>query len=60
MTNYFDDSKLLQNDLDTLLYKLELTWQMSFNPSKWIHLKISSKHFFMPTSYNLDEHTIVL
>ena len=32
---------------------------MSFNPRKWIHLKISSKHFFMPTSYNLDEHTIL-
>ena len=53
--NYRTISKLLQDDLDTLL-KWNKTWKMSFNLSKCIHLKISNKHFSMPPSYNLDEH----
>ena len=52
--NTSDGNKLLQDDLDTLL-NWSKTWQMSFNPSKCIHLKITNKHFPMQTSYYLDE-----
>ena len=31
---------------------------MSFNPSKFIHLKITNKHFPMQTSYYLGEYII--
>ena len=55
--NTSDDNKLLQDDLDTLL-NWSKTWQMSFNPSKCIHLKITNKHFPMQTSYYLDEYII--
>ena len=55
--NTSDDSKLLQDDLSTLL-NWGKTGQMSFNPSKCTHLKITNKHLCMPTSYNLDEYTI--
>ena len=55
--NTYNDSKLLQGDLDTLLNWSKM-WQMLFNPSKCIHLKITNKYFSIPTSYNLDEHNI--
>ena len=55
--NTSDDSKLLQDNLDTLL-NWSKTWQMSFNPSECIHLKVTNKHSLMPTSYYLDEYNI--
>ena len=55
--NTSDDNILLQDDLDTLL-NWSKTWQMSFNPSKCIHLKIINKHFPMQTSYYLGEYII--
>ena len=55
--NTSDDNKLLQDDLDTLL-NWSKTWQMSFNPSKCIHLNITNKHFPMQTSYYLGEYII--
>ena len=51
------DRALLQRDLSALEY-WEKTWQMSFNPTKCVVLRISLKKNVLQTQYMLHGHTV--